>query len=156
VRLRFLWIGKTKDLQLAELEQKYLKRISHYFPAEVCVAPELKKERPAQAIAQFDREAKSVARRIGASDYVIVLDQRGREFSSEEMAAFFESLASRAMGQVTFVVGGHLGVPEQIRRMAQFTWSLTRLTLPHEIARVVLLEQVYRSISIIRNLPYHK
>ncbi len=156
MRLKFLWIGKTRDSQLAELEQKYLKRISHYFPAEVCVAPEQKKDRPEQISSQFDREARSVAKRLAVGDYLIVLDQRGKEFSSEEMAAFFEGLAGRAIGQVTFVVGGHLGVPEQIKRMAQFTWSLTRLTLPHEIARVVLLEQVYRSISIIKNLPYHK
>lgn len=156
MRLRFLWIGKTRNAELAELEQTYLKRISHYFPTEVSVVPEQKKDRSEQVKARFDREAESVAKRLGTADYVIVLDQRGKEFSSEEMAAFFEDLASRAVGQVTFIVGGHLGVPEQIRRMAQFTWSLTRLTLPHEIARVVMLEQVYRSISITRNLPYHK
>jgi len=154
VHFRFLWIGRTRDRLLSEVEAGYLKRLEYLIPTELTWVPELKKENQ-QLSARLEREARSLERRIKES-YLVVLDDTGRQFSSQELSTTLEKLMNRGVPEVTFVVGGYWGIPEQIKQAAHLTWSLGRLTLPHELARVVVLEQVYRSMSIIRSLPYHK
>jgi len=139
---------------LSEVEAGYLKRLEYLIPTELTWVPELKKENQ-QLSARLEREARSLERRIKES-YLVVLDDTGRQFSSQELSTTLEKLMNRGVPEVTFVVGGYWGIPEQIKQAAHLTWSLGRLTLPHELARVVVLEQVYRSMSIIRSLPYHK
>ncbi len=140
---------------MSELEEGYLKRLEHLIPTELTWVPELKKENPGQISARLEREARSLGRRIKES-FLVVLDEAGRQFSSQELSTTLEKLMNRGVPEVSFVVGGYGGIPEQIKQAADLSWSLGRLTLPHELARVVVLEQVYRSMSIIRNLPYHK
>jgi 23S rRNA (pseudouridine1915-N3)-methyltransferase len=155
VRLRFVWIGKTKDRRLAELEDSYLRRLGHLVPTERLWAPEVKKAVASQLRPNLDREAKAVEAKLGEGT-LIVLDEAGRQFTSQELARQLQQLMNQGAPAVTFVVGGFLGIPDQIKKMANVAWSLGKLTLPHELARVVVLEQVYRSMSIIRSLPYHK
>jgi len=155
VRFRFVWIGKTRDRLLAELEDGYLRRLEHFIPTERIWVPELKKDNQSQVSARLDREARSLERKV-KEGYLVVLDEAGREFSSSELSARLQELMNRGVHEVSFVVGGYGGVPEPIKQLASLKWSLGKLTLPHELARVVLLEQVYRSMSMIRSLPYHK
>lgn len=132
-----------------------MKRLDHLVPSEITWVPELRKENQSQASARLEREARSLERKIKES-YLVVLDEAGRQFSSQELSAMFEKLMNRGVPEITFIVGGYSGIPEQIKQAADLNWSLGRLTLPHELARVVVLEQVYRSMSILRSLPYHK
>lgn len=155
VHFRFLWIGRTRDRLLSELEEGYRKRLEHLVPTELIWVPELKKEDQGQVSSRLEREARSLERKIKES-YLVVLDETGRQFSSQELSAALEKLMNRGVSEITFVVGGYRGIPEQIKRAADLRWSLGRMTLPHELARVVVLEQVYRSMSILRSLPYHK
>ena len=155
MRLRFVWIGKTKDRCLAELEDDYLRRLSHLAPTERVWIAEAKKAAASQLKSNLDREARALQTKIG-DGILIVLDESGRQFSSPELAQLFEGLMNRGAQAVNLVVGGFSGIPDQIKKMANVTWSLGKLTLPHELTRVVVLEQVYRSMSIIRSLPYHK
>jgi 23S rRNA (pseudouridine1915-N3)-methyltransferase len=155
VHFRFVWVGRTRDRLLSELEEGYLKRLGHLIPTELTWVPELKKGNQGQLSARLEREARSLERKIKES-YLVVLDEAGRQFASQELSATLEKLMNRGVPEVTFVVGGCWGIPEQIKRAADLKWSLGRLTLPHELARVVVLEQVYRSMSILRSLPYHK
>lgn len=155
MHFRFVWIGRTRDRLLSELEEGYRKRLEHLVPTELTWVAELKKENQGQVSAQLEREARSLERKIKES-YLVVLDETGRQFSSQELSAMLDKLMNRGVSGVTFVVGGYWGIPEQTKRAADLSWSLGRLTLPHELARVVVLEQVYRSMSILRSLPYHK
>jgi 23S rRNA (pseudouridine1915-N3)-methyltransferase len=155
VRIRFLWVGKTRDRWLSELEEVYLKRLEFFLPTERVWVPEQKKAGQGQISARMDREAQGVERRL-KEGYLIVLDEGGRQFTSLGFAQFLEGLMNRGAAEVNILVGGFLGIPDRIKARADMTWSLGMLTLPHELARVVVLEQVYRSMSIIRSLPYHK
>ena len=154
--MRFLWIGKTKDPSLSKVEEKYLKGIAQHLPAERKTIQKLRKNDPHQQLAQLEREAKQIERNLPAKTYLVVLDHLGTEFTSPRLASFRAELMNRGVSKVTFVVGSDLGIPERIRDLADLKWALTKLTLPHELARIVLLEQIYRAVTIIKGLPYHK
>ncbi|MDA2938187.1 23S rRNA (pseudouridine(1915)-N(3))-methyltransferase RlmH [Acidobacteria bacterium AH-259-A15] len=156
MRLRFLWIGKTKDPLLLKVEERYLKRIEQYFPTERATVRDLKKIDRHQQAAQLEREARQIERKLSSETYLVVLDSLGKQFTSQRLASFVAELMNRAVSEVTFVVGGHLGIPSKIKDLADLKISLTKLTLPHELARIILLEQIYRAVSVIKGLPYHK
>ena len=156
MRLRFLWIGKTKDPLLSKVEEKYLKRIKQHLPADRTTIRKSKKTDPHQQIAQLEREAQQIERSLPAKTYLVVLDHAGQEFTTPRLASSLAELMNRAVSEVTFVVGSDLGVPERIKDLADLKWSLTKLTLPHELARAILLEQIYRALTLIKGLPYHK
>lgn len=156
MRLRFLWIGKTRDPLLAGMEEKYLKRIEQQLPVQITLVPDFKKTDPHQESAQSAREAQRIEGTLSPKTYLAVLDHQGEELSSPRLASSLEDLMNRGVLEVTFLVGSHLGIPEKIKEMADLRLSLTKLTLPHELARVVLLEQIYRAVTIIKGLPYHK
>lgn len=156
MKLRFLWVGETKDSLFSRVEERYLKRVRQYFPIEMTMVPDLKKSNPHQQKAQLVREARQIEKKLPEKTYLIVLDNEGKEFTSPALASFLENLMNRGVSEVTFLVGGHLGVHEKIRESADQKISLTKMTLPHELARVVLLEQIYRAVTIIKGLPYHK
>lgn len=156
VKLRFLWIGKTKDPLLLKVEDKYLKRIEQHLPVQKTVVRDFKKSDPHQQEAQLEREAKHIERHLSRKTYLAVLDSMGEELTSPQLASSLADLMNRGVSEVTFLVGSHLGIPQRIKKVANLKLSLTKLTLPHELARVVLLEQIYRAVTIIKGLPYHK
>lgn len=156
MRLEFLWIGKTKDDSLAGLEQRYLKRIRRFYPAAASAVPEQSRKDVHQRDAAERREAELVLKKLPPQSHLIVLDEGGAQVTSRGLAAWLKKWTLSALPQVVFVVGGHAGVPGEVRRRADKILSLGRMTLPHELARVVLLEQVYRAATIVQGLPYHK
>lgn len=142
--IRVLAVGRMKDKRLAALADEYLKRLRPMAPAEVV---ELRDADP-------DREGREMTARLGSPDgsqLVVALDERGDDVSSTDLAAL---LGSR--GNVCFLVGGADGLGETARRRADRTLRLSSLTLTHEMARVLLLEQIYRGLSILRGRPYHR
>lgn len=156
MRFRFLWIGKTRDPLFFEIEERYLKRIRQYFPAQRESIRERKKADPRQRAAQLELEAKEIEKRRSVGNYLVVLDHTGRQFTSEQYASLLSKLMNRSVAEITYVAGGYVGVPSGTRESADLVVSLSRLTLPHELARLVLLEQTYRAVTILRGLPYHK
>lgn len=156
MRLRFLWIGKTRDLQCAELEGRYLDRLRHFFPTDSASVPELRKTDQRQKSSQLGREAQRIEKKLSDQTYLVVLDEQGREYTSAELASFLQRLMDQGVSEITFLVGGSSGIPDKIKRLADMKISLSKLTLPHELARIVLLEQIYRAVTIMKGLPYHK
>ncbi|MEE8348056.1 MAG: 23S rRNA (pseudouridine(1915)-N(3))-methyltransferase RlmH [Acidobacteriota bacterium] len=156
MKLSFLWVGETKDPLLSRVEQRYFKRVKQHFPAEKAAVPDLKKSDLHQQNAQLAREARQIEKKLSERAYRVILDSEGKEFTSPALALFLEKLMNRGVSEVAFVMGGHLGVHESVRESAHQKMSLTKLTLPHELARVLLLEQIYRAVTIIKHLPYHK
>ena len=155
MKFKFLWIGKTKDPLFAEIESRYLGRINKYFSTENVFVTDLKKRDLRQRVTQLARESRKIESKLSMSSYIVVLDDAGKQFTSREFASFFEDLMNRGVPVINFVVGGHLGIPEKIKNLAKLKLSLTRLTLPHEMVRMILVEQVYRAITIIKGTPYH-
>jgi len=154
MRLRLIWVGKTRDAHLRALVEEYLKRLSRFVRCEVT---ELRESAAADPRACLDEEGKRVLGALASDALTILLDVSGTtHWSSEELAAQVSAWEGRSVREVAFVVGGHLGVSDEVRRRAQVRWSLSRLTLTHEMARVLLAEQLYRGYTIARGLPYQK
>ena len=154
MRLRLIWVGKTRDEHLRALVAEYLKRLSRFVRCEVTEVRESAAEDPRACL---EEEGKRVLGSCASDALTILLDVSGTvRWSSEELAAQVEAWEGRSVKEVAFVVGGHLGVSEEVRRRAQVRWSLSRLTLTHEMARVLLVEQLYRAYTIARGLPYQK
>jgi 23S rRNA (pseudouridine1915-N3)-methyltransferase len=148
MKLQVLWIGKTKDSRLAQLCSDYISRIEHFLPLSIV---ELKDPK-----AGIEAEADRILASIDASDRVVVLDPRGRPWTSEQVASFIEKHMSSDPRTLTFVIGGHSGLADRIKERADIQWSLSSLTFTHDLTRVLLLEQLYRALTIIRNIPYSK
>jgi len=153
MRLRLIWVGKTRDAHLRALAEEYLGRLRRFVRCEVV---EVREGRARDARACLEEEGKRVAASLASDALTVLLDVGGREWSSEELAAQVGAWQGRAVKEVAFVVGGHLGVSEELRRRADVRWSLSRLTLTHEMARVLLAEQLYRAYTILRGVPYQK
>lgn len=156
MKIRFYWIGETKDTRLSSLEQEYLERIKKFIPAEIRTVPELKKKDPRSRSAQLAKEGQKLLSLIPPGSAVVVLDEKGEEPSSPRLAKWLERKTAGGVPEMAFIIGGYWGLPQEIREAATKTLALSRMTFPHEIARVLLLEQVYRSFTINNNLPYHK
>ena len=149
LKIRVAWIGKTKEPAIQALTDEYLKRISHYAEAEAVV---LKDEAAILSLASGERKQHKNENKDRHK--LILLDSRGKQFSSEELAEFLEREQVNAI-PLLFAIGGSDGFSDEARRYAGFMLSLGKMTLPHELARVVLVEQLYRAFTILANHPYH-
>lgn len=149
MKIKVAWIGKTKEPAIQALTDEYLKRISRY--AEISGLA-LKDEAAILALASAERRNQSNSNR--ERHRLILLDSRGKQLSSEELAQFMEREQVGAM-PLLFAIGGSDGFSDEARAKASFTLSLGKMTLPHELARVVLVEQIYRAFTILKNHPYH-
>ena len=144
MKLKIVWMGRTKDQAIQSLTSDYLKRLSYYAEVEAMIVP-------SEAALLKLRERT----RGRPAHSLVLLDARGKQLSSEELARFLEDHQNRNPQPLAFAVGGADGFSETTRESASFVLSLGKMTLSHEIARVVLLEQLYRAFSILRGHPYH-
>lgn len=155
MKLRFVWVGKTKRGPVKELSEDYLARVGRFARVEVI---ELRDRDDAGSDARkiVEREGEDILSRTAGDPFVVVLDEKGSELSSREFARFIETHRVGSTRQMTFVIGGHAGLSDEVKRRADFTLALSRMTLTHDFARAVLAEQVYRAFTIIQDLPYQK
>ena len=145
MKLKVGWIGKTKDPAIQALTAEYLKRLRHYAESE--------------GMTFVNEDAMLKYRdKVGArpAHSIVLLDSRGKQLSSEEFAGYIDNHQNRSPQPLLFGVGGADGFSEQARKSAQFVLSLGKMTLAHELTRVVLLEQIYRALSILKGHPYHR
>jgi 23S rRNA (pseudouridine1915-N3)-methyltransferase len=146
LKIKIAWIGKTKEPAIAALTEQYLERISHYAAAEGIA---LRDE--AAMLEKFDRTFDRA--RGGFS--LVLMDSRGKEYSSEAFAKFLADYQERNPLPLVFAIGGADGFSAAARANSRQMISLGKMTLPHELARVVLLEQIYRALTILKGHPYH-
>jgi len=146
MKFRFLWIGKTRDKNWRALQEEYLSRLSHFVKFEIVELKDSGKE----------TEGKLILEKVNQSHFVCLLDVKGRSVSSHALAAEVEKWQNRGLKEVVFVIGGAEGVTSEVVERANNSLSLSFLTLTHEMARVVLLEQLYRAFTIIKGYPYQK
>jgi len=154
MKIHLLTVGKIENKHLKALAALYEERIRHYSAIDIeAIKPEKIKTLSSKEILQ--REGEKLAQKLPKSGEVIILDSKGEEYSSEELADFFRSLINRSVKQATFIIGGPLGLADAAKK-GKKNISLGKITLPHELAAVVLLEQIYRAQTILRGEKYHK
>lgn len=140
MKIRLITIGKMKSKPHQAIASEYIERLCHYLPFEFISA----------------KNEDDVLKKLSSDDYLISCDERGREFISTDFAAFIEDRQIRSTKYLTFVIGPAEGFSEHIKLKADMKLSLSRLTMQHDLAALVLLEQLYRACTIIRGEPYHK
>ena len=153
MHLRLIWIGKTRNEPLRTLIEDYLARLRHFVRCEVTELRESSARTEREGIAD---ESQRIIGALRSDALVVLLDIAGREWSSTELAGELEKWQSGSRKEVAFIIGGPNGVSDELKSRASFRWSLSRLTLTHEMARVVLTEQLFRAYTILRGLPYQK
>lgn len=152
MRLRIIWTGKTRDARLRSLIEDYAERLSHFVRYEVTELRELgRADKPG-----IDKETKRISDRLRPGSVTVLLDSEGAEWTSQQLAAQVQSWEVSGVKEVAFVIGGPNGFASDFKTRADKRWSLSRLTLTHEMARVLLFEQLYRAYTIIHGLPYQK
>lgn len=150
MRFRFVWVGKTKDQNWLALQNEYLQRLSHFAKCEIV---EVRDGTPPDTKAI---EGKRIVEKLNQSSFVCLLDVTGRGLSSPDLAKKVEGWQNAGHKEITFVIGGADGVARDVAQRADDVLSLSFLTFTHEMARVVLLEQLYRAFMIVKGFPYQK
>jgi 23S rRNA (pseudouridine1915-N3)-methyltransferase len=156
MKFRVIWGGSHADAELAAAAERYLRRIRHFFPIEVVeVPPERGRQGQSDVTIMRAQSARLVAA-IPDRGYTVVLDERGQTIDSLKFAKWLERLTTGSPHGVNFVIGGDVGFDDSVRERADRLLALSPMTLPHQFARVILLEQIYRACTLMRNIPYHK
>lgn len=150
MRFRFVWLGKTRDKNWRALQEEYLARLSHFARVEISEI------RESQAHDTKETEGKRILDVLPENAFAVLLDVAGKQITSHELAREIENWQNRSLKEIYFILGGQDGVSGAIVARANFKLSLSKMTLTHETARVVLLEQIYRAFTIIHNFPYQK
>lgn len=154
MRITLILTGKTKEAWLQEGIEIYLKRLKHYVPFNVLVLPDVKLSRKAEEKQVKLAEGQQIMQKVKNHDYLILLDENGRIYSSEQFAGHLSKLEGKT-GSVAFVVGGAYGFSEEIYNRANEQISLSRMTFSHQMVRLIFAEQLYRAYTILKGEPYH-
>jgi 23S rRNA (pseudouridine1915-N3)-methyltransferase len=154
VKLRLICVGKLNDWQRAAAAD-YSERLQHYVGFECVELKEEKGGRKDSPAVLLKREGERILARVGDAERIMVLDERGRQFSSEGLAALLEEEMLHGGRDWCLIIGGAYGVDPAVRNRADLCLSLSTMTFTHQMARIFLLEQLYRSVTIIRREPYH-
>lgn len=148
-------VGKDNDAYILTGIHDFTKRISHYYPVEwkIISLPKSKAVLPEKILKA--REAALILESIKKDDYLVALDEKGSMLSSAKLASWMQARTNESVKQLVFLIGGAYGLGEDVLRRANFIWSLSPLTFPHQLVRLILAEQVYRACTIIKNEKYH-
>ena len=150
MKFHFIWVGKTKNRHYKALQEDYLQRLSHSVKYSITIIKDKKKHET------IEIEGNRILEKVNQSSFVCLLDVQGRSVGSRKLAKEVEKWQIRGLKEITFIIGGFEGVSSEVVKRADFSLSLSSLTFTHEMARVLLIEQLYRSYSIIKGYPYQK
>ena len=156
MKFRFLWPRSTADAELGEVIERYLNRIKHFYPIEVREIAAQRGRQGTDDASIMRAQSERLIEAIPTAGYTVVLDERGRSMDSLKFAKWLERMTMEQPHGITFVLGGDVGLTDSVRQRAGLLLSLSAMTLPHQLARVLLLEQIYRACTLMRNIPYHK
>lgn len=148
-------MGRTRDKSIAGSIEKYALRIPHYVPFEIVCLPDVKTTSKTTEMQQKELEGRRFLEAVAPADFVVLLDERGREYTSREFADFLSRKAVELPRNLVFVIGGPYGFSQEVYSRADGKISLSKMTFPHELVRLFFVEQVYRAQTIIRGEPYH-
>lgn len=151
-----LWcIGSTAFDYLKTGIDIYEKRLKHFLPYETVIIPDIKNAKSLSEEQLKIKEGESVLKKLDAADFLMLLDEGGKQYSSIQFAEHLEVLLQQSHKRIVFLIGGAYGFSEAVYARANAKWSLSKLTFSHQMVRVFVVEQLYRAMSILRGLPYH-
>lgn len=155
MKIWFWSIGKAHDSYVKEGVTEFTKRVSKYFPVEWTIIPVPKNAGMLSEMDLKKREGETILQWLKADDYLIALDEHGKQFSSEGLSEMLQERATASTKNLVFLIGGAFGLDATVLKRAQLKWSLSQLTFPHQLVRLILAEQVYRACTILKNEKYH-
>ena len=155
MKIQLLVIGKTRSPELDRLSAEYLRRLQRYVPSEMIVIPDLKRGKNESAEQLKIREGEQLLDYVQTGDVFFLLDERGKAYSSAEFATFLQKQMNAGRKRLLLAIGGAYGFSKQVFERATGKIQLSQMTFSHEMARLFLLEQLYRACTILRGEPYH-
>jgi 23S rRNA (pseudouridine1915-N3)-methyltransferase len=155
MKITFLVIGKTEDSYLKEGIDKYIKRLKHYIKFEMIELPELKNTKHLTEDQQKAKEAEIISKQLSSTDYIILLDEKGQEYTSVQFSGLVSKKMLSSVQNLVFIVGGPYGFDNSLHMQATEKLSLSKMTFSHQMVRLFFVEQLYRAFSILKGEPYH-
>lgn len=155
MKITLIAIGKTDDNYILQGIEKYLKRLKHYIKFEIIIIPDVKNSKNLSEDEQKAKEAELFLKQIQTTDQLVVLDERGSEFSSLQFADFLNKRMIGSVQNLVFLIGGPYGFDQKIYQRANYKISLSKMTFSHQMIRLFFVEQVYRAFTILKGEPYH-
>lgn len=155
MNISFWTIGKSNERYVDEGIADFTKRINNYFAASWKIIAPVKNASSLAPNELKKKEGELILNTLQTADYLVLLDEKGKSFSSTQLAAFIQQRANESSRQLIFLIGGAYGTDEAVVKRANVSWSLSALTFPHQLVRLILAEQIYRACSIMRNEKYH-
>lgn len=155
MKLQFWTIGKAHETYVKEGIELFTKRIANYYPVEWNIIATPKNATALSETGLKKREGEIILNALQKEDYLVLLDDRGKQLTSEGIASFIQLRGNESQKNIIFLIGGAYGVSDAVIQRANFKWSLSPLVFPHQLVRLILAEQVYRACSINRNEKYH-
>lgn len=155
MKMQFWSVGKAHEAYAKTGIEEFSKRLNNYFPADWLIIAPPKNAGTLSESELKKAEATAILALLQKDDHLVLLDERGKNFSSPELAQWIQQRANSSTKRIVFLIGGAFGVDETITKRADLVWSLSRLVFPHMLVRLILAEQVYRACTILRNEKYH-
>lgn len=153
--IKLLGIGKTDDPALQNLTEVYINRLQFYNKFEFELIPDIKNAKNLNENQQKQKEGELILNKVIPSDFVVLLDEGGKQFTSEAFSEYIQKRLNSGLKQLVFVIGGPYGFSQAVYNRADSTISLSKMTFSHQMVRLFFVEQLYRAFTILRNEPYH-
>lgn len=155
MNIKLIVVGKNEQKYLKEALDIYIKRLTHYINFEIVVLPDVKNAKNMSVSELKDKEAELILKHSAKADKVVLLDEKGKEFSSVEFSKYIEKQMNASLKTLAFVVGGAFGFSEKVYSQAGEKLSISKMTFSHQMIRLLFVEQLYRAFTIIKGEPYH-
>ncbi len=155
MKIALLVIGKTDASYFIESINEYKNRLVHYIPFEMLVIPDIKNVKNLSEIQQKEKEGELILKALQPGDYLVLLDEKGKEFTSTQFATYLEKKMHTVPKRLVFVIGGPYGFSSSVYQAASEKISLSKMTFSHQMIRLIFVEQIYRAMTILNNEPYH-
>lgn len=155
MKITFISLGKSHEPYVKTGIEDFTKRVSRYYKVEWNIIPVPKNASAMSEAEMKKKEGEAILQLLNKEDYLVALEERGKQLSSEGLASFIQSRANESARNLVFLIGGAYGLDEAVLKRAQFKWSLSELVFPHQLVRLILAEQVYRACTILKNEKYH-
>lgn len=155
MKITLLAVGKTDDSRIEQLTQMYVDRLGHYINFDLEIIPDLKKTKNLSEDQQKNEEGKLILNKLEKSDFVTILDEKGKKYSSMQFAELINKRSVSGLKRLVFIIGGPYGFSPDVYSRANSKLSLSDMTFSHQMVRLFAVEQIYRAFTILRNEPYH-
>mgnify|MGYP006182952211 CR=1 FL=1 len=155
MQIKLIAVGKTDSREIQSLIEEYIKRLGFYIKFEMEIIQDLKNTKSLSEDSQKEKEGELILKKLQASDYLVLLDENGKQYGSVDFSDILQKKMNSGLKQLVFVIGGPYGFSDAIYQRANSKLSLSKMTFSHQMVRVFFIEQLYRAFTILRNEPYH-